>query len=473
MKGVELFLEKDMKIIRTLGWLIVVIVSTLTIVAFLSPAHYEVAGIKIKAGVVPSLSGGTKLVLSPFGEIKARTHRVPLRLNVEVEGINQAKLGEVLNHSPTAKQYFSHVERDARRNALRFLLRLLVIASLAGLIGSLLLTRTWWKLIIASLVGMTIVGMLALGVYLQFNVAAFAQPELSGALGSAPWIGTAIEKRLDPLDTLREDVQLVARNLRNFVAKVEAWQPIMPEKGTVRVLVVSDIHNNPAAFSLISRIVKDFQVDFVIDAGDITDFGSPIEASLLNQIKKLDRPYLYVPGNHDSPTVVDTLRNLPQVTILDRQVAEVKGLLIYGQADPVSRSTDVKPASDKEMSKLFRQLEQQITSESPKALIVVVHDGRMAEGVIGKVPIILEGHTHKSSLEEKGKTTIVNAGTTGATGFRLFKSERSQQINYALSLLYIDPSQKKLVAVDSIEVTALEGDFVLRRNLIGVPSSHR
>lgn len=458
-----------MRIIRILVWLSVVVISTLLLATFLSPAHYEVGGVKIEVNVLPSFSGGTELSLPPFGEVRAKTHRVPLKLNIEIEGVNQSKLGEALNHSPTAKHYFSLVEKDARSSALRFLLRLIIISGLGGLVGSLLLTRVWWKLAIAPLIGMAIVGILALGVYLQFNITAFAQPELSGPLGSAPWIGTAIEKRLNPIDTLREDVQLVARNLRNFVAKVEAWQPIMPEKGTVRVLVVSDIHNNPTAFPLISRMAKDFRVGFVIDTGDITDFGSAIEASLLNQIKNFDRPYLYVPGNHDSPAVISVMKNLPKVTILDGQTVEVRGVPIYGLADPLSKTTEVEPASDKKMEALARKIEQQTASASPKPLIVAVHDGRMAERLIRKVPVVLEGHTHKPFVEEKGKTTIINAGTTGGAGIRLFRSKKPQRLNFTVSLLYIDPEEKRLIAVDSVEVTGLEGDFVLKRNLINVP----
>ena len=46
------------------------------------------------------------------------------------------------------------------------------------------------------------------------------------------------------------------------------------EESVVRVLHVSDIHNNPVAFDFMEQIINNFNVDFVIDTGDITDYGT-------------------------------------------------------------------------------------------------------------------------------------------------------------------------------------------------------
>jgi predicted phosphodiesterase len=455
-----------MRILRVTVWVVLVVLGALAAVTFLSPARYEVAGIEVETRVVPSWRAGTELALPPFGEVNARTHRVPLKLKVEVKGVDQPQLTEALNHSENGGGYFSLVEKDARTVARRFLLRLIALAGLGGLLASVAASRVWWKAAIAVLISVVVVAFLALGMYLQFDATAFAQPRLTGTLGSAPWVASALEKRLNPIETLREDVQIIARNMKTFASRVEEWQPVVPEKGTTRVLVVSDIHNNPAAFSLITRIVKDFRVDFVVDTGDITDFGTPIEASLLSQLRSFDRPYLYVPGNHDSPAVVSVMEDLPTVSVLDRQTIDINGVLVYGQADPRSRDSRVEPVSNAEMKKLATELERRLNQLPVEPLVVAVHDGRLAERVIGKVPIILRGHTHRAKVEKRAQSTVVDAGTTGATGIRLLQSEEPQKLNFTLSLLYIDPLEKKLIAVDSVEVTALEGDFVLKRNLI-------
>ena len=455
-----------MKFVKIAAWLIVAILSALSFATLLSSTHYEIAGIKFEVSLFPHAQGGTELLLPPIGAVKARTHKIPVRLRAEVEGINQNRLEEALGRSRTAKDYFDQVNRDARRQILGFFLKLIAIAGLGGLIGSLFFTRTWWQLIAGSLAGIAAMALLTLGLYMQFDGLAFAQPEFSGPLSSARWVAASIEKRSNPIDTLREDIRLAVGNLSKFANKVEAWQPVFPEKGTITVLAVSDIHNSPAGFTLVRRVAHDFSVDFVVDTGDITDFGTPIEAGLLSQLASFNRPYLYIPGNHDSPAVVDTMRSLPQVKILDDNMEEIKGIKVYGLADPMSTSTKVKPASNKQMKKLARQVARRVGSVSDKPLIVALHDPRMSAEVVSKVPIIQVGHTHKASIEEKGKTAIINPGTTGASGIRALNNNHTQELSFTVSLLYIDAREKKLIAVDSIQVTGLEGEFILKRKLV-------
>ena len=46
-------------------------------------------------------------------------------------------------------------------------------------------------------------------------------------------------------------------------------------------------------------------MDLVIDTGDLTDYGTAIETGLAGQIKTTKGvPYLFIPGNHDSPEVI-------------------------------------------------------------------------------------------------------------------------------------------------------------------------
>lgn len=70
--------------------------------------------------------------------------------------------------------------------------------------------------------------------------------------------------------------------------------------GESLVLHVSDIHSNPLGLELAFRLAESFEVDAVLDTGDLTSFGLPIEASIIELIADLDIPYLWVPSNHDS-----------------------------------------------------------------------------------------------------------------------------------------------------------------------------
>ena len=455
-----------MKYIRIAAWLAIAILCALSLAVLLSPTHYELAGIKFEVSLFPHMKGGTEIVLPPIGSVRATTHQVPFRLSAQVEGINEGYLETVMKGCPTTEDYFQLLNRDAGRHTLNFFLKLIAIAALGGLFGSLLFTRVWWRLLIGSCAGLIVMALSLGGLFMQYDATAFAQPEFSGSLSSAKWIADSIEKRQNPIGTLREDIRLVGRNLANFAGKVDAWEPISPEKGTIRVLAVSDIHNNPAAFTLIKRVVTDFRVDFVIDTGDVTDFGTPLEATLLNELASFKKPYLFVPGNHDSPAIVQTMRSLPEVKVLDGQAVDLEGVKIFGQADPISKVDRVKPASSKVMGRVAAKIAHEVGSMKRKPLIAAVHDPRMAKKLAGKVPIVLQGHTHKAGIEEAGKTTFINPGTTGASGLRVLNNGHSQQQKYTVSLLYIDPDKNKLIAVDSIEVTGLEGEFVLRRKLI-------
>lgn len=455
-----------MNVVRLLAWLLVIVLVSLALLVIASPSRYEIAGIKTRVSVSPRISGGSVIALPPLGEVRAETHSIPLGLNIDVEGINQARLEDVLNHSKTSRDYFKLVDKDARSSARHFAIRLLLLAALGGLIGCLWLTRKWQYLLAAALISVAIAGLLLFGIYAQFDPTAFTQPQITGPLGSIPFLTTSFEKQTNPLDTLREDITMAARNLRNFAAKVEAWKPIEPEKGAIRILAISDLHNNPTGISLVQRVSRDFKADFIIDMGDITDFGTPLEASLLSQLRDIKKPYLFVPGNHDKPAVLSELTGFPNIVVLDGRLVNEKGVTVYGIADPVSKMTQVEPLSDKEMDKLSMRLKRQFDSISPKPFILAVHDLRMGERLIGDVPVILSGHTHKAGIEERDKTVIINPGTTGASGLDLLKNSKMRDQVYTLDIIYLDQKSKKVVAVDSIQVKGLTGEFTLVRKLL-------
>ena len=73
-----------------------------------------------------------------------------------------------------------------------------------------------------------------------------------------------------------------------------------PDPSTIRVLFVSDLHLNPAAWDVIRSVAKQFDVDMIVDSGDLTDHGSAPENAYVDQIATLGAPYVWVRGNHDS-----------------------------------------------------------------------------------------------------------------------------------------------------------------------------
>ena len=54
--------------------------------------------------------------------------------------------------------------------------------------------------------------------------------------------------------------------------------------------------------------------DLIIDTGDLTDWGTPLEAEIITRIEELAIPYLFAAGNHEAPDVLARLGQTSNVT---------------------------------------------------------------------------------------------------------------------------------------------------------------
>jgi len=73
------------------------------------------------------------------------------------------------------------------------------------------------------------------------------------------------------------------------------------KKDTLTIALIGDCHSYyTATQSVVKRINSGLNTDFVIQAGDLTDFGTQREFLLMHGIlADLESPYLAVAGNHD------------------------------------------------------------------------------------------------------------------------------------------------------------------------------
>jgi len=92
-----------------------------------------------------------------------------------------------------------------------------------------------------------------------YQVNSFANPRFEGALAAAPWIVDLGEQLLGTVTTLAEQLEVVAVNLEE-IFQPAGTAPSASESGQIRVLHISDIHNNPAAFDLIEKVAEIFQI---------------------------------------------------------------------------------------------------------------------------------------------------------------------------------------------------------------------
>ena len=405
--------------------------------ATLGRTSYRWHGLVVELRLMPAAQGATTLALTPLGEVRARTHHAPVALIASLEEIQIEEIRKALDKSPNAQLLSQDFERTAKADLRDFVLRQIFFAALGGLAAPILLRNHRMRYYIGGpLFGVLLIGATLGSALTTFDGKAFDAPVYSGALKEAPWIIRFGTDAFTKIDALSSKLQIVAGNLNVLYGRISAvTDPVnqMPDADAIRVLHISDIHNNPAAFGFVRKVAEQFHADIIVDTGDLTDFGSPLEDVFGQQIAKLPYPYIYVAGNHDSLTTVAALANLKNVTVLNGQIAEIKGLRFLGLPNPASAragvgSVDTTP---QELQINAAQLLQDYHSAPDKPDIIAVHDPKQGVSLWGIAPLILCGHLHTPSLTRQTapfptlpnpfSTIICNAGTTGAAGLRYFE----------------------------------------------------
>ena len=231
--------------------------------------------------------------------------------------------------------------------------------------------------------------------------------------------------------------------------------PDPPPADAVRIIWLSDVHNNPVAFAVARALVEQYPGAVVIDTGDIGDWGRSLEARMYAGIAQIPAPYLFVKGNHDGPRTLAALAELPNVTILGRGATyRHAGLTIAGDADP--RFTPDKSTGDDHfgrdrLARIGRALAVTLAPLGPD--IALTHDPVVAAQLGGVAPLVLCGHTHKRHAQALEGTLILTQGSSGGAGLRGVRQNPPMPLE--ISVLHIDSATKRLHSVDELTVGGL------------------
>jgi predicted phosphodiesterase len=222
------------------------------------------------------------------------------------------------------------------------------------------------------------------------------------------------------------------------------------------VLFVSDLHLNPASWDVIRSVTKQFNIDLIVDAGDLTDHGSVAENAYVDQIATLGVPYVWVRGNHDSAVTEAEVASMPNAVVLDdSKPVDVGGLRFIGEGDP--RFTPDKAISnqpDATVSQVGLAIAEGARESATPVDIAVVHDGMAASEIDGTVPLVLSGHYHRREQHLLPLGTLsFYQGSTGASGLRGLEHDKATPIR--ASVLYFDRDTRKLQAWDDITLGGL------------------
>jgi predicted phosphodiesterase len=305
------------------------------------------------------------------------------------------------------------------------------------------------------------VGALLAATWAPYDIDAFAEPQLSGELERVPGLLVAAERNLAGIDQVRDRVEVLSSRLAEMYAASVGELP-GGAPGEVAILHVSDLHLNPLGAELVVRLARDLQVDAVLDTGDTTTFGLPLEARFGTLLSASPVPYLLVPGNHDSAENRAQLSEIAGITVLDGDVASIGGVRILGIADPTfTASNEVSTAEANEMkASRAGAVRAEVVTASPD--VVAVHDPAQAAEATGRVGVIVAGHVHERRQRQVDGTWVLTVGSSGATGLGTFALETGRPYE-AQVLRFLDD---ELVAIDYLSVSGIDGGFTLERRLV-------
>lgn len=425
-----------------------------------------VVNLQMKFGYPPR----TSLLIPPIGEVRANTHWLPLRLSLELKNVNLSLLrGIVFSNPETIEPILRELESGVRQLITYFVIKLLALG-LAGAVFSLFFigVREQRTLAIGAIWGAVVIALLVGVLYWSYDLQAFEKLEYEGIIEAAPWVLNLAWQALAQVEELGARVQVLARNLYSALEQLESLGPIGMVEGDLVAVHVSDIHNNPVAYDFLKQVIESFPVDLVLDTGDLTDWGTALEAEVTKRIEALQIPYVFVSGNHESPEVLTRLGAIHNVTIVDHSEINLFGLRIAGVGDLVALDPLPSSAPVGDLTTQAESINRFWLSVEDRPDIFMIHNHRVAKAIEpGLFPIVLYGHTHVLELQQVDGTIYNNAGTTGAAGIRGFQNK--EPLPYSLSLLYYvrdDHGRLILQAVDGVHVTGLGQSFSLQRTFV-------
>ena len=408
-------------------------------------------------------SGTTTIDIPPLGSVLFSTHDAPLGVTARVESIDPVAVQRLSGTPGALERVQAEARSDLRNLAITLLWRSLLVATIVGVVVGIVLFRWQWLYpVVGGVAGAVVVGALLAGVWLGFAPDAFAKPQFEGALQEAPAVLAAVKKEWGNLEGVRDRLQILAGQVTELFALAASPAPSTGTDGEVRILHISDIHSNVIGLELVRNLATNFDVDAVIDTGDLTSFGLPVEATLGQLIAEMPVPYYLVPGNHDSMQNRAALDRYERLTVVDGAIVDIRGVRVLGVADPAvtANGEDSDAEANAKRDSQAPRVESLVRSLKPDVLAVSTL--RQAAGSIGQVPLVVTGNTHRRSERIQGTTRVLTVGSTGATGIGSLTVDTA--LPYEAEVLHF--RNRRLVTIDYVVLKGVSGSYTIDRSVI-------
>jgi predicted MPP superfamily phosphohydrolase len=442
----------------------------------------DVGPFRAQMSIIPSLGGGTEVDIPPLGALHLDSHDGPIHLRVDLGSLDQDRTEALIDDPASITTASQSAVDDVTDGILRLGLRTLGVAVGSALLLAALIFRNGRRVAWSGLLALVVTGS-SLGVAAgTVRADALSEPRYEGLLVNAPAVVGDARRIADNYGRYADQLKDLVGNVSRLYTAVSTLPVYEPAANTTRILHVSDLHLNPSSWGMIRTVVQQFDIDAVVDTGDIVDWGSGPETSYVSAIGALEVPYIYIRGNHDSAATAAAVGRQPNAVVLENSTTTVGGLTIAGIGDPrftPDKTSDQAPAdpnSDEPLVPAEIRAGQTLTtlirgSERPVD-IALVHDPVTAGPVNGSCPLVLSGHLHRREVRMLDAvpggvpTRLMVEGSTGGAGLRGLEGEEPTPL--AMSVLYFDEN-RTLKAYDDIEVAGTgRAQVTLERKVVGV-----
>jgi predicted MPP superfamily phosphohydrolase len=410
--------------------------------------------------------GGAALDVPPLGALQVDAYDGPLRLEIQLSRVDELRATQLATDPARLDGVVDQVSADLR-DAVERVAWLTALAAVGGATAasSLVLRRRREPLIAlglsTALVATT--GGLAAATW---RPEALSQPTYTGLLVNATSLIGSAQDIVARFDAYRASLEDLVSNVGTLYSTLSTLPPPGGADGSVALLHVSDIHLNPAGLDLVTQVVDQFDVDGVLDTGDLTDWGTQPENTLVSRIGTLGVPYVLTKGNHDSTVTTQLVAAQPNATVLDDSAVTVAGLEVVGTPDP--RFTPDPEADDgvESLEETGEGLAAFVATLPETPAIAMVHDPDQAPPLDGVVPLVLAGHTHEREVTRlDGGTRLMVQGSTGGAGLRALQGEFPEPLT--CTVLYLDPGTGALTAYDEITLGGLgQTEVTIQREVV-------
>ena len=412
--------------------------------------------------------------------------RLPVRLNVDLRTVDRGVVAKVARGGSFDLQQVRSEARDAIAGYLRKLIGLALLGSLAiGLLVAFAVRHRAGprlRYTVTAAIGTTVLIAVGLVVLLPPR-GSFDEPQYYAFGPDIPRALDAVEAAQRSTKALDQELDAQLVGLARLVTNPAELTPLADRPS---ITIASDLHNNFLAAPILEKATGDGPLFF---AGDLTDRGSPLEAQLVSRVTSLGDPFVFVSGNHDSDSLQrDLARRGATVLTEDGQlkadgtfgevVVDIDDLRVAGYRDPFERrqsenfrdrfQPEPTPAQQDEFTAWLMPLIGRVD-------VVMVHEPALiapALAILEDNPpqrplVFITGHTHEAYLTRSAGVTVINGGSVGAGG----TGNLTEPTDYGLArLIYTTEPEFQPLAADRITIDPGDGSSsAIRDRLEGDP----